>query len=60
MSARDTGVAPAQAAYTAGRMTTAWSQVRSRVARAETARTRARGTAARGRSVCSAGGGVAA
>ncbi|MFI7230119.1 hypothetical protein ACIBO5_43485 [Nonomuraea angiospora] len=60
MSARDTGVAPARVAYTAGRMATAWPQVHRRIAREQAARTRVWGTAARDRAVCSADGGAAA
>ncbi|MEV4359633.1 hypothetical protein [Nonomuraea sp. NPDC049625] len=55
MSARDTGVAPAQAEYTAGRMARTWPQVRCRVDR------RADGSAAvRVLAVRIADGGVAA
>ncbi|MBE1584995.1 hypothetical protein ACFPOI_50165 [Nonomuraea angiospora] len=58
MSARDTGVAPARAAYTAGRMATAWPQVHRWIAREQAARTR--DTAATVLAVCSADGGAVA
>ncbi len=66
MSARDTGVAPAQTAYPAGRMAgaqldaqgveTAWPQVHRWAAYAQAARSRARGTAVGVAVVCVADG----